>query len=201
MSSASAVVPSSGYTAQPMLPSISTAAPSTRNGLRSAWRSRPTSAVARSSPPVPMESTTNSSPPTRATVSASRTTASNRRASVFRTVSPARWPLTSLTSLKPSRSIAISVNGSPDRRDRAERLLDAVVQKRTVRKPGQRIAQRLGVRCLEPQVEEDADRGGHERAQDERGDDVVGRFAQKSCREARDEHERGQAQRPHERAP
>ena len=36
-----------------MLPSISTADPSTLNGLRNAWRRRPTSALARSSAPVP----------------------------------------------------------------------------------------------------------------------------------------------------
>ena len=101
-----------------MLPSISTAAPSTRNGRRSAFWSRPTSAPARSSLPVPIERMTNSSPPTRATVSISRTIASNRRASDFSTRSPARCPRTSFTSLKPSRSIAISVNGSPERRER-----------------------------------------------------------------------------------
>ena len=95
----------------------------------------------------------------------------------------------------------MSVNGSPERRERAERLLDAVVEQHAVRKPGQRVAQGLRVRCCRAcQVEDDADRGGDERAHDERGDDVVGRLAQERRREARDEHERGQAQSPHERA-
>ena len=44
-SSSSDVAPSAGKTAQPMLPSISIDAPSTRNGRRSAWRRRPTSAA------------------------------------------------------------------------------------------------------------------------------------------------------------
>ena len=116
--SSSAVEPSSGNTDQPMLPSISTAAPSTRNGRRNALRSLPTSAPARSSLPVPIERMTNSSPPTRATVSVSRTIASKRLANDLRTRSPARCPRTSFTSLKPSRSIAMRVNGSPERRER-----------------------------------------------------------------------------------
>ena len=184
-----------------MLPSISTAAPSTRNGLRSALRRRPTSAVARSSPPVPMESTTNSSPPTRATVSASRTTASNRRASVFRTVSPARWPLTSFTSLKPSRSIAISVNGSPDRRDRRNACSMRSSSSARFGSPvsGSRRASECAVSSL--RLRKTPTAAATNAHSDESGDDVVGRLAQKSRREARDEHERGQAQRPHERAP
>ena len=192
--------PSSGNTDQPMLPSISTAAPSTRNGRRSALRSRPTRAPARSSLPVPIERMTNSSPPTRATVSVSRMIASKRRASDFRTRSPARWPRTSFTSLKPSRSIAIRVNGSPERRERRKRLLDAIVEEHTVRKACQRIAKRLRVGAVEAPVEHHAGRGCDEREQDERGGDVVRCLAEDGSEEARAEYERCEAQRPCERA-
>ena len=82
----------------------------------------------------------------------------------------------------------------------AERLLDAVVEQDAVGQAGQRVAERLGVGAVDAQVEEDADRGRDESADDERGDDVVGRLAEERRREARHEHERGQAQRPHERA-
>ena len=83
----------------------------------------------------------------------------------------------------------------------SERLLDAVVEEDAVRQAGERIAERLRVGDLDAQVEEDADGRCDERADDERGDDVVGRLAEQCGREARDEHERGQAQSPDEGAP
>jgi hypothetical protein len=49
-------------------------------------------------------SSTNSSPPIRATVSASRAAELRRAATSFNTASPAAWPSESLIGLKPSRS-------------------------------------------------------------------------------------------------
>ena len=49
-------------------------------------------------------STTNSSPPSRATVSAGRTQLRSRRPTSIRTASPASWPKVSFTRLKPLRS-------------------------------------------------------------------------------------------------
>ncbi len=54
----------------------------------------------------------------RATVSLARTTDSSRRAMLCSTWSPASWPRMSLTSLKPSRSTAISAKASAVRRAR-----------------------------------------------------------------------------------
>ena len=53
-------------------------------------------------------STTNSSPPKRATMSWARTALRSRAAAVRRSASPASWPRTSFTSLKRSRSMNIS---------------------------------------------------------------------------------------------
>ncbi len=68
---------------------------------------------------MPSERITNSSPPTRATVSVSRTTVRSLRAIERSTTFPASWPHASFTALKPSRSTTISAKDSPVRRDRA----------------------------------------------------------------------------------
>ena len=52
----------------------------------------------------PTSSTPNSSPPMRATVSESRTASRIRAATSRSMLSPARWPLVSLTALNRSRS-------------------------------------------------------------------------------------------------
>jgi hypothetical protein len=81
-----------------------------------------------------------------------------------------------------------------------ECLLDAVVEQRAVRKAGEGIAQSFGVRAVEPPVQEYARGSRDERAEHEDGDDVVGRLAKHRSDEARDDHEGGEHQRPHERA-
>ena len=82
----------------------------------------------------------------------------------------------------------------------AEGLLDAIVEEHTVREARERVAERLRVGVLEAPVEHDAGGGGDEREQNEGGSDVVGCLAEDGGEQARAEHERGQAQRPHERA-
>lgn len=62
-------------------------------------------AVASSVEPTSCRSRTNSSPPSRATVSALRTTRARRCAVTCNTLSPESWPWTSLISLNPSRSM------------------------------------------------------------------------------------------------
>ena len=64
------------------------------------------------------QSTTNSSPAKRATVSPGRTCSIRRLATVFNSTSPASWPQVSLMSLKPSRSTNSKATESPCRRER-----------------------------------------------------------------------------------
>jgi hypothetical protein len=61
----------------------------------------------------------NSSPPVRASMSPGRSRVCAIRVKCCRQASPAAWPWVSLISLKPSRSITSSANGSPLRSDRA----------------------------------------------------------------------------------
>ena len=144
--------PSCGKIAQPIEASSSTTPPSTRYGRRSALRRRPTSAAASSSHAVPSDRTTNSSPPTRATVSdclGRRPRVGGR--SSLRTSLPASWPRMSLTPLNPSRSI----DEERERLGRAsragERLGDPVVEQGAVGEPGERS--RSASRCAEASLE------------------------------------------------
>ena len=139
-------------------------------------------------------------PPTRATVSASRTMASNRLARVFSTTSPARCPRTSLTSLNPSRSTAISVNGSPERRERRNACSMRSSSSTRFGRPvsGSRRASECAVSTR--RLRRTPAAAATNAQSDERGDDVVGGLAKDGREEARDEHQRGQAERPHERA-
>ena len=105
--------PSAGAT--PMLALISAFPPATAMGWLKATTSRSARASA-SSADASRHSTMNSSPPTRPTVSAWRTLAASRPATSTSARSPSRCPWASLTSLKPSRSMASTANGAPERR-------------------------------------------------------------------------------------
>ena len=63
--------------------------------------------------------TTNSSPPSRPSASASRVTPSSRAATAFSSSSPIPWPSVSLMSLKLSRSMKSAATGLFARRERA----------------------------------------------------------------------------------
>ena len=135
------VSPSCGKSAQPIDASISTRPPSTRYGRRRALRRRPTSAAASSSLDVPSESTTNSSPPTRATVSMPRTTACEPLGDHAQDGVAGLVAADVVDALEP-------VEVDDEQRERLgrplgarERLLDPVVEQRAVRQTGERVAE------------------------------------------------------------
>ena len=101
-----------------------------------------TSSGATSSVP-PSTRITNSSPPIRPMVSASRSVAVSRSATDCSSRSPASWPSVSLTFLNPSRSRNSVAPVGAVAPAAAEQLLDAVHDQRPVRQTGQRIVQRL----------------------------------------------------------
>ena len=139
--------PSCGKSAQPIEASSSTSAPSTRYEPpqrlpESARRARPL----RRRSAVPSERTTNSSPPTRATVSV----CADDRLEPARDRAKHRVP----DLVPPDVVDALeAVEVDDEQRERllrppraCERLGDAVVQEVAVRKPGQRVAQRRPLR-------------------------------------------------------
>ncbi len=83
-------------------------------GRGSLIRSRMRSAAAWPADRSPATTTTNSSPPVRATRSRSLTADVRRVAVVCRTISPIAWPCASLIALKPSRSSARTAKPSAD---------------------------------------------------------------------------------------
>ena len=85
----------------------------------------------------------NSSPPSRAIVSASRSVARRRGAASTRSRSPLAWPSVSLISLKRSRSITITATPASSRCGATDHLSDAILEQDTVGQLGERIVQRL----------------------------------------------------------
>ena len=139
---------------------------------------------------------TNSSPPTRATVSVSRTIASKRLAERLQHEIAGAMPADVVHVLE-----AVEVDRDEGERlarapRAAERLLDAVVEQHTVREAGERVAERFRVSVLEAPIEDDACRGGDEREHDESRRNVVGCLAEDGREQARAEHERGQDAAP-----
>ena len=116
---------------------------------------------------VPSERITNSSPPTRATVSVSRTTVRSLRAIERSTTFPASWPHASFTALKPSRSTTISAKDSPVR---GERLLDPVLEELSVREAGQRVTQSSPLGRAHAVRQEPRAEGGHRGHRERDGD-------------------------------
>ena len=75
--------------------------------------------IASCAPSSCSQTTRNSSPPSRATVSDGRTASCSRGASATSRSSPAWWPIESLTSLNWSRSASRTATARPSRRRRA----------------------------------------------------------------------------------
>ena len=93
----------------------------------------------------------NSSPPSRATVSAARAQERNRSAAAMRSRSPSAWPRLSLTLLKSSRSRKSTVIGLPLPLGQRERVAHPVAEERAVGEAGERIVERLvGELLLQP---------------------------------------------------
>ena len=87
----------------------------------------------------PSEMTTNSSPPRRPSVSASRVTPSSRAATACSSWSPAPWPSVSLTSLKLSRSMKSAADRCCCAPRAGQHLLGAVEDQGPVGQPGERV--------------------------------------------------------------
>ena len=120
-----------------MLPAGSSVTPECRSGCRMDAAIRRAAAVASSGECSPGIRTANSSPPSRATVSSSRSCSPIRRATSSRTASPAWWPRVSLMSLKRSRSMtSTAVVGALAARER-QRLAGALGEEVAVGKAGQ----------------------------------------------------------------
>ena len=102
--------------------------------------------------------TANSSPPSRATVSDSRTSICRRWPISRSTASPIRCPIVSLISLKPSRSMMSTESGWRVRKGIGHRHLEAILKQRPVRQVRQavvvgEVADALfGLRALAPHV-------------------------------------------------
>ena len=86
-------------------------------------------------------STTNSSPPKRATTSVSRTIVRSRSATAISSRSPRGWPSVSLTCLNWSRSMKCTAHCCP-RAHARQRVFHAVAQDGAVRQAGQRVVAR-----------------------------------------------------------
>ena len=108
--------PSSGKTAMPMLKETCRLAPPIRYGCATPTRMWRATSAASSAVPICGSSTTNSSPPSRQTVSLARTAPSTLPATWRSSSSPTSWPCRSLICLKWSRSRNISARQPPLRR-------------------------------------------------------------------------------------
>ncbi|MNQ86723.1 hypothetical protein D3C85_1019230 [compost metagenome] len=109
LSRSAGLAPWSGISAIPMLGVTCSRCPSSSMGSASSLRNlsaimRTWRVISERLPSRPVSSTTNSSPPRRATVSSNRTLASRRAVTIFSTASPRGWPRESLMCLKWSRS-------------------------------------------------------------------------------------------------
>ena len=113
--------------------------PSTSNGACSVASRRPVTSLICASVKVPGRTATNSSPPTRARVSLSRSVLRRRAAAMRSTASPTGWPRPSLTFLKPSRPTVATEKPWPERRACGDHHADPVRQQQAVGQFGQRI--------------------------------------------------------------
>ena len=135
--------PWSGNIAMPTLARTSIVMPWKRNGSSIARASLPAITSAASTVVPSGSRTANSSPPTRATSSASGAQASSRGPISRRSRSPAWWPSVSLSSLKWSRSISSSASLVLRGAGGGRGLVEAGEQLAAVGEPGQRIVQRV----------------------------------------------------------
>ena len=118
------------------------------SGPVTAAASRSAISVAPRAPSTSGQITTNSSPPSRATVSVERTAAVSRGASASSTSSPAAWPGASLIVLKRSRSSTSTATSMPLALPAAERVGEPVERERAVRQVCERVVQRGVARRL-----------------------------------------------------
>ena len=93
--------------------------PAISNGVANTSRMRSATTSAPAASEAPSANTTNSSPPSRPTVSSWRMALANLAATATSSWSPAAWPKVSLMSLKLSRSKKRTATGVCSRRDRA----------------------------------------------------------------------------------
>ena len=92
----------------PMLPLVKISTPCKMTWPVMPWRTRSATSMAMCSSPRPSHSTTNSSPPMRATKSLGRVALTNRLAMEFNNWSPTLWPMLSFTSFNLSKSTNIT---------------------------------------------------------------------------------------------
>jgi hypothetical protein len=123
--------------ARPMLVVMRTWQPPSRNGWRQTWITRSRMRTASASDSMPSSISTNSSPPSRATLWRVRTVSCRRAPTSLSSASPNSWPSESLMFLKPSRSISASANGWPTPAGRV--FLDPLADVGAVADAGQRI--------------------------------------------------------------
>ena len=131
-----------GRCAMPTLASMWTRMPPTSNDCSSAERSRSPAALAVVSSPG-IRTTANSSPPSRASVSSSRSSELSRGPIWRSTWSPAWWPSVSLSSLNPSRSTSRSASSSLRLGARGHGGVEPVHEVTAVAEPGQIVGLRL----------------------------------------------------------
>ena len=121
-SRSSGVSPWAGNMARPMDRPTCRLCPSSMKGSAKRSRMCPATLAEASALVGPSMTTTNSSPPRRATVSRRRTAPFRRTATSWSSLSPVEWPMESLMSLKRSRSMSSTAISSPSRRaDSTER--------------------------------------------------------------------------------
>ena len=142
-SSASGVVPCSGDIATPMLASTSSVASAAEKLRCSASRRRSATTSACSRSGTDGNSTANSSPPRRASVSPWRTTSPSRSATWRSSSSPYEWPSVSLISLKRSRSMNRTATSASLRSADRERAFEPFLEQDAVRQAGQRVMRGL----------------------------------------------------------
>ena len=117
--------------------------------------------------------TANSSPPSRATRSPSRTSPVIRSVTATRSASPAAWPSVSLTTLKSSRSrnrTAVTPSAGRAGRSRLEDPLERQLEHPPVGRPGQRVALGQVLDVLEEDRIAQVERGDRGELPEHRGD-------------------------------
>ena len=131
-------------TAMPMLTVVNTSLPSTSTGALSTWWMRSASTIGSRGSVKSSMSTTNSSPPRRATVSVGRRAERQPLGRLATSSwSPAMWPNESLTTLNRSRSRKSRADGLGHPLAPGQDARQLVEQQRPVGQAGERIVQRL----------------------------------------------------------
>ena len=112
--------------------------------------------------------TTNSSPPQRATVSPWRASEVRRRLTARSITSPAAWPKESLISLKRSRSSSTTASWWRKAVGAGDLGSEDLLERATIREPGERVDPGLARLLLRPAERAQQGAGEHERQQHQR---------------------------------